>query len=49
MLRFLPLLDMGIVLALAAIIFGPRALWRMRRRHRGSRLVDVEDIACPLG
>ena len=33
MLRFIPLQELIIVLALAAVIFGPRALWRMRRRH----------------
>jgi hypothetical protein len=33
MVRFLPLEIVG-VLALAAVIFGPRTLWRMRRRHR---------------
>jgi hypothetical protein len=38
--RFLPIPELIIVLMLAALIFGPRTLWRMRRRHRGSRSVD---------
>jgi Sec-independent protein translocase protein TatA len=40
LVRFFPLPEIIIVLAIAAIIFGPRTLWRMRRRHRGSRMVD---------
>jgi hypothetical protein len=35
MLRFLPIGEVIIVLALAAVILGPRTLWRVRRRHRG--------------
>jgi hypothetical protein len=30
-----PIMEIIIVLALAALIFGPRTLWRMRRRHQG--------------
>jgi hypothetical protein len=37
MFRFLPLPDVLVVLALAAVIFGPRTLWRMRRRHLDRR------------
>jgi hypothetical protein len=40
MLRFFPLAEIIIVLALAAIIFGPPTLLGIRYRHRGSRLVD---------
>jgi hypothetical protein len=34
------MLDLAIVLTIAAVVFGPRTLWRMRRWHRRSRLVD---------
>ena len=30
MLHFLPIREAGIVLAIAALIFGPRTLWQMR-------------------
>ena len=40
MIRLVPLPEIIVVLAIATIIFGPRALWRMRRRHRMSRLAD---------
>jgi len=29
------MLDLAIVLAIAAVVFGPRTLWRMRRWHGG--------------
>jgi Sec-independent protein translocase protein TatA len=32
--------DLVIVLVIAAVIFGPRSLWRMRRRHHASRPAD---------
>jgi Sec-independent protein translocase protein TatA len=28
------MLDLAIVLVIAAVIFGPRTLWQLRRRHR---------------
>ena len=40
MLRLLPMREVVIVLALAAVILGPRTLWRMRPGRRGPCLVD---------
>jgi hypothetical protein len=34
MLRLFPLPELVIAAALAAIIFGPRTLWHLRRRNR---------------
>jgi Sec-independent protein translocase protein TatA len=38
MVRLFPLPEIIIVLALAAIVFGPRNLWQMRQRHRQRRI-----------
>jgi Sec-independent protein translocase protein TatA len=36
------MLDLAIVLVIAAVIFGPRTLWRMRRRHAVVRRVYLQ-------
>jgi len=41
-------MEIIIVLALAAIIFGPRTLWRMRRRRQG-RSEKASSAASKLG